>query len=359
MLRWGIIGTGEVAYDVGYAIEYIKGNKIVAVSSRKEENAETFARTIGGAKVYADYHDLIKDRDIDIIYIATPNSLHYETMKLCFENGKHVLCEKPLTLNARQAEEIQRSAASAGKFCMEAMWTRFIPSIRKALELAKAGKIGEIKMIKGSFGARLVRGSRFDLNQGGGALLDLGVYLVSLTYLFLGMPDEIHGQMAIGKTGVDEQTSAALKYKNGALALLSCSFRTDMDNEIMIFGEKGSIKIGPPFYRTSRVHLSESPPVMTETNTTLTAKRNLYNYPFFMRFAPFIKENLAGLAGRSSKKLLIPFEGSGYHYQILEVNKCISKGNLESELMPISHSAAVLRIMDAVRKSCGLHYPNE
>ncbi len=357
MLNWGVIGTGRIAYDVAYAINFIAGNKIAAVASRKKENAASFAKTFG-ARACADYHDLVKDKDIDIIYIAAPNSLHYEIMKLCIENGKHVLCEKPLTLNSMQAEEIKRAAAAAGKFCMEAMWTRFIPSIGKVSELIKAAAIGEIRMIRGSFGTRLTKESRFDLNQGGGALLDLGVYPLSLTYLFLGMPDEIQGEMAVGKTGVDEQTAISLKYASGALASLSCSFRAELDNEFIIFGEKGSIKIGPPFYRTSKIYLSESSGE-ARPQSAASVNRNLYKYPFFLRFASFYKENLISLPGKQPRRLVIPFEGTGYHYQIMEVNNCLRENRTESQQMPLSHSVAVLQIMDEVRKQCGLRYPLE
>lgn len=357
MLNWGIIGTGRIAYDVAYAINFIAGNKIAAVASRKKENAASFAGTFG-ARTCADYHDLVKDKDIDIVYIATPNALHYEIMKLCIENGKHVLCEKPFAVNAKQAEEIKVAAGAAGKFCMEAMWTQFIPSIRKTCELINAAAIGEIRMIRGSFGAKLNKESRFDLNQGGGALLDLGVYPLSLTYLFLGMPDEIQGEMIIGKTGVDEQTIISLKYASGAMASLSCSFRAELDNEFIIFGEKGSIRIGPPFYRTSKIYLSESSGE-ARAQSAVPVNRNLYKYPFFLRFAPLLKENLIRLPGTQMKKLIVPFEGNGYHYQIMEVNECLREKRIESQRMPLSHSVAVLKIMDEVRRKCGLQYPHE
>ncbi len=280
-------------------------------------------------------------------------------MKLCFENGKHVLCEKPFTLNAAQAAEIQKLAADANKFCMEAMWTRFIPSIRKASELIKAGEIGEIRMIKGSFGTKLTKGSRFDLNQGGGALLDLGVYLVSLTHLFLGKPEQIQAEMLIGKTGVDEQAVMTLKYGNGAIASLSCSFQAELDNEFTIFGDKGSIRLGAPVYRPSTLYLSKSSGVAGAGGNEAAIRKNPYKFPLFLRFSPHFKGILITLTGRQSKKLVVPFEGNAYHYQIQEVNNCLRKSKQESDIMPLDHSIAVLHSMDEVRRKCGLKYPNE
>ncbi|GIV32955.1 MAG: putative oxidoreductase [Chitinophagales bacterium] len=355
MIRWGIIGTGDVAYDVAYAILFVAGNKITAIASRNERRAQEFAANIGATKIYTSAEALIGDKEIDAVYIAVPNHLHFELMKKSLLAGKHVLCEKPFTLNATQAEAIRQLAATVGCFCMEAMWTRFIPAIGKARELIQSGELGQIRFIHGSFGTPVSKQSRHDPKQGGGALLDLGVYPVSLAHLFMGKPATVQAEMQTGNTGVDEQSVLSLHYDNGALAALMCSFQTVLSNEMVIYGEKGTLKIGPPLYRTARLRITK----FAHAHQHHSVRRNIYKLPLFMRFAPFIKEVLLSLQGKRVKHRVIPFEGNGYHYQIQEVTACIENGKIESNIMPLKHSVEVMQILDEARKKCGLKYPEE
>ncbi len=341
MKNWGIIGTGAVAYDVGYAIQSIKENQIIGVSSRKLENANLFANNLNIPNKYNDTQSLIQNPDIHIIYIATPNALHYQNIVSCFQNGKHVLCEKPLVLSVDEAKEIARIGKEKGLFLMEAMWTRFIPSIEKMIDLLKNGEIGEIKMIQGSFGAILQKDRCFNKSLGGGAIWDLGVYLVSLTHAILGDPKEVDAHVVNGNGGVDTNASIVLSYSSGAIATLNCSYEAQLENTFVVYGTKGMIKVGSPFYRSSILEISSFGPIEEQPHQ----RRNPYQLLGPLKNAQSLKERVFHTLGKNSKKMVIPFHGNGYHYQIKEVLNCIDNKKIESSKMPLSHSISVIDII--------------
>jgi dihydrodiol dehydrogenase / D-xylose 1-dehydrogenase (NADP) len=360
MLHWGIIGTGVVAFELAYAIQSVKGNEIVAVSSRSKAKAHFFATHLKIANVYDSYNDLIKNQDIDIVYIALPNSFHAEIIKLCLENGKHVLCEKPFTINAEEAKEIRALSKEKKLFCMEAYWTRFIPSVQKLLSLIKEDHIGKIKMICGSFGNISHQQRNFDLAAGGGVLLDLCIYPIALTHAILGKPDEVTGSLTLGPSGVDVQASVGLKYKNGALASLTSSYLANLNNEFIVYGEKGSIKVCAPFYRSSTLEITYfATPGAPEPNTGLSARRNYFNLPSALKFTPFLVEQIRRILPAKSKRMIIPFKGNGYQYQIIEVNDCLDANKTESDLHSLNTTIEVMEILDAVRKQADFKYPKE
>ncbi len=346
MKKWGIIGTGAIAYDVAYAIQSIKDNQIIGVSSRKLENANQFANNLNIPNKYDDIQSLIQNPEIDIVYIATPNALHYQNIVACFEKGKHVLCEKPLVLSVDEAKEVSRISKEKGLFLMEAMWTRFIPSIEHMIDLVMKGEIGEIRMIQGSFGAILQKDRCFDKSLGGGAIWDLGVYLVSLTHALLGDPMKIDTNLVKGNGDVDTNASIVLSYSSGAIATLNCSYEAQLENTFVIQGTKGMIKIDSPFYRSSILEISMFGPIEEKPHQ----RKNPYQLFGPLKNAQSLKERVFHTLGKNSKKMVIPFHGNGYHYQIQEVIKCINNNKIESIKMPMSHSISVIDIISQALK---------
>ncbi len=349
MLKWGVLGTGEVACDVAYAINFVPNNSVAGVASRSAKNAEWFANNLPDAKAYTDYDALIQDPAIDIIYIATPNSTHTDMMRKCIAAGKHILCEKPFCLNAPEGREIQQLAKAANVFCMEALWTRFIPATKHIIEQVKNGDIGTVNFVKGSFGHVFSKDRCFNKKLGGGVLFDLGMYLISLTYPVLGMPEQLKFMPKYGQSGVDEQSSFTFSYKNGNIASFHCSFLNDLENTIEFYGESGILKLGPPFYRTSKISFdvqSASP-----INQEKAVRKNPYGYPGPLQKAPYFKERLKPMLPSKTKLSNIPFKGNGYHYEIEEVYQCIEKGWIESKILPLEHSISVVEIMNRLYES--------
>lgn len=323
-IKFGVLGAGRIANKVSQAIESVEEAELYAVASRSLEKAERFKNEHHAKIAYGSYRELVNDRDIDIIYIATPHSQHRDQALLCLNAGKNVLCEKPIAPNIKQAEEIARLAREKNLFLMEAIWTKFLPAVQKALEWIEEGKIGEPRMIQANFCFRteINKDDRlFDPALAGGSLLDVGVYPLNMASLVFGYhPKEISGTAFIGSTGVDEQGTALLKYENGAIAALSFAIRTDALNDAVIYGTEGYIRI-PSFW-------------MAESAELWTGGR---------------------LAERFSRKFL----KNGYEYEIMEVCRCLQSGKLGSDTAKISDSIEILSITDQLRASWGEHYPFE
>jgi len=349
MLNWGVLGTGEVAFDVAYAVNFVLNNKVIGVASRTAKNATWFAENLPDAKGYADFDSLIQDPTVDVIYIATPNSTHCDMMRKCIAAGKHILCEKPFCLQSEEGREIQSLANAANVFCMEALWTRFIPATKQIIQQLQSGDIGSIKYVKGSFGHIFSKDRCFNKDLGGGALFDLGMYLISLTYPILGTPDDYQFMPNIGKSGVDEQSTFTFSYKSGIIASFHCSFLNDLENTIEFYGEKGILKLGPPFYRTSKVRFEAQS--NTNINQGKSVRKNPYGYPGPVQKAPYFKEKLKPLLPSKTKMKNFSFTGNGYHYEIEEVYKCIKDGKLESDILPLAHSIEVVEIMNKLYAS--------
>src|ERR1700738_1146680 len=196
VFRWGIWGTGAIAHLVANDFPLANGALLHAVASRTGERAKEFASAYGAARWYEGLDSLLKDEEIDVVYVATPNHRHLEDCLACIQSGKAVLCEKPLALNLAQAQLIVHTARLHKVFCMEAMWTRFLPAVKEAKRCIDAGDIGPIRLIQGNFAYPAPWGNNsrlFDINMGGGALLERGVYLLSLAQQLLGVPYSIRG----------------------------------------------------------------------------------------------------------------------------------------------------------------------
>ena len=262
--------------------------------------------------------------EVDVVSIATPHTLHYENALSCLRAGKAVLCEKPFTINAREARELVDEARSRNLFLMEAMWTRFLPAIAALRDLLASGAIGRVRMLVG--GGAFVPDSAarpYVLNKdlGGGALLDAGVYLVSMASMILGPPSGVKASGCIGPSGVDEQDAIVLDHPDGAMALLYISLRTRRPPDLQILGHSGRISVAAPVFDPPRLTLT------TQDGTT--------------------------------RSLKFPSSLGGYTHQIREVAAALRAGRLESATMPLDETLSIMQTMDSIRGQIGLRYSGE
>ncbi|HEX2915572.1 MAG TPA: Gfo/Idh/MocA family oxidoreductase [Chloroflexia bacterium] len=365
-IRWGILGAGNIARGIAQGLRLLPEAQLLGVASRNPANAKKFAADFSVPRVYQTYEELVKDAEIDVIYVATPHSRHKEDCILCLENGKAVLCEKPFTINAREAREIVDLARQKGLFCMEAMWMRFIPLVQKVKAMVDSGAIGEVRMLSADFGVPThfdPHNRFFDPGQGGGALLDRGVYAVSLAYLLLGAPGEIVSEATIGTTGVDEQAAILLRYPKGQLATLTASLRTYSSNEAVIMGSKGKIRLHEPFYcpqkASSSAFVEPGPPTPAGSPGLKDKVRTqLKENPVLRPVYKGLKEYVLPVV-RHPDTIVDHFEGNGYNYELAEVVRCLQTGQLESKVMPLDETVKIMEIMDQVRQQWGLKYPQE
>jgi len=323
-LRWGILGTGRIAGIFAEGLRSVDDAELVAVGSRTDAAAQAFGQRFGAARRHASYAALANDSGVDVIYVATPHTLHKDTTLLCLAAGKPVLCEKPFAINAAEATQMIAAARARGLFLMEAMWTRFLPHIVRLRELLAAGTIGELRMLKADFCFRTdfnPQGRLFDPALGGGALLDVGIYPVSLASLLLGAPERIVSMAELGATGVDEQAALIFGYPAGQLAVLTAATRTATPHEALICGTAGQIRIQHEWWGPSRM--------------TLT------------------------LPGQPDQLIDPPTIGNGYNYEAIEVGRCLRAGRLESDMIPLDETLAIMRTLDQVRAQWGLRYPSE
>jgi predicted dehydrogenase len=323
-IRWGILGTGRIARTFARGLALLPDAVLVAVGSRSQATADAFGDTFDVPRRHASYVALAGDPDVDVVYVATPHSLHRDNSRLCLQAGKAVLCEKPFAINAGEAQDVIALARKNGCFLMEAMWTRFLPVLEKVRHLLGDSAIGEVRMLIADFGfdAPFDPQSRlFDPHLGGGALLDVGVYLVSLASMLFGPPTRITGMAHLGQTGVDEQAAVTLGYEGGQLAVLATAIRTRTPQEALLAGTEGHIRIHSQWWHP----------------TTLTLS----------------------IHGQEDDVMHLPFEGNGYSYEATEVMDCLRAGKLESDLMPLDETLAIMRTMDHIRAQWGLRYPME
>lgn len=324
-VRWGILGTGHIAHKFAVGLRALPDAELLAVGSRTQQGADRFGDEFGIPRRYASYEALAADREVEAIYISTPHTFHAANSLLCLEHGKHVLCEKPFALNAQEAEQVIAKAREKGLFLMEAMWTRFLPAFVRLREMLAEGSIGDVWMLVADFGFRArfdPRSRLFAPELGGGALLDIGIYPVSLSYMVFGPPDRIQAMAHLGQTGVDERSAMQFGYQGGQLAVLSCAISTRTAMEATIAGTAGYVHIPAPWWRTERLRLS-----MVDQSDVLID-------------APF---------GR----------GNGYNFEAAELMRCVRAGELESKIMPLDETLAIMRTLDAIRAQWGLRYPGE
>ncbi|MEC8081943.1 MAG: Gfo/Idh/MocA family oxidoreductase [Pseudomonadota bacterium] len=323
-VRWGIIGTGTIAQAFAADFAHAKTGTLRAVASRSKEAADAFAERYDIELSMVDYYSLINSHEVDVIYVAVPHSLHFELTKACIKAGKHVLCEKPFTLNEAQAQELFELAEQHEVFVMEAMWTRFNPALEQAIEWVEEGEIGLLQSVQASFcfnATSQSEGRLFNKDLGGGALLDVGIYPIFLAQLFFGKPDFIQNQAVVGDTDVDVFEQLLLGWESGQLASLEASIISQQPNRAVLSGSDGYIEFGQEWYQTK----------------TLTLVKN----------------------GGAEHAIEFDFPGLGYQFEVEEVNRCLQEGLLQSPNHSWEDTLNLLATMDEVRQDIGVYYPGE
>lgn len=361
-VRWAVWGTGQIARDLGKDIALVPGAELVAVGSRSAERARALAEDLSAPRAHEGLASLLADPEVDVVHVATPHHRHAEDAIACLAAGKAVLCEKPLALNVAQARAVEEAAERHGVFCMEALWSRFFPAVLRAREKVHTGKLGRLRHLQATFGYPLIEDANsrlFRLDHGGGALLDRGVYLLSMAHFFLGAPEEILASRVTGSTGVDLQSTLLLRYGSGAQASLTASLATRLPNELVLCGETGTLTLHDPFYRPDA--LTYEPIAATPLPVFNAPRRGplvrLRGLPGVQRWRRRLRpiEHLATLL-RTER---LPFSGNGYQFEIAEVCAAIRHGRSESQLLPLSDSVEVVREMDAIRAQWGMAFPED
>ncbi|MES2104046.1 MAG: Gfo/Idh/MocA family oxidoreductase [Pseudomonadota bacterium] len=329
-LRWGILGTGQIARQFADALRELPDARLQAVASRQLAGAQAFiaglhagpGNTLGAITSYGDYQSLAQDASVDVIYVATPHSQHADNTLMALHAGKPVLCEKPFTVNARQAREAV--ARRKKLFLMEAMWSRFMPAMQEAKSLVDAGEIGRPHLLQAGFGFASDLGPEHRLRNpalGGGGLLDIGIYPLSIAAYLMGDIASAQAVAELGDTGVDEQTAFILRHKDGGLSSCACSIKASTPAELVISGERGHIRLHSPFYRCAELTIA--------------------------------------LDNAEPRKISLPYLGNGYTHQAMEVMRCLRAGLAESPLMPLDESIALMGWMDNMRRQFGLGYAED
>ncbi len=319
--RWGILGAGRIAAKFCEALCFVKGSEVYAVASRDIENAKAYAAKYNATKFYDNYDDLIKDENVDIIYIATPHVFHYEQTINCLRNNKAVLCEKPMSLTHKQTSEMIAMAEEKKLFLMEGMWTACMPFIEKIQSLIKEDVIGKLQYVSADFcfeAPKDMNGRLYNKSLGGGSVTDVGIYPIFLATLIFDKPSLIKSISKITATVVDEYANIVMQYPGGETAhlLSGISFNTSIEAEII--GTKGTIKIKNPWFKAT---------------------------DFSVQSADGTTENFS-----------IPHLCNGFEHEIKEVMYCLDHGLLESNKMPHHLTLSISKILDEVLEQAGVFY---
>ena len=313
-IRWGIISTGDIASKFATGLKHVENAELVAVGSRSQEKADAFAARFQARRGHASYEALAADSEVDAVYIGTPHVFHKDNTLLCLENGKHVLCEKPFAMTAAESREMIDTAREKNLFLMEAMWTRFLPLFVRLRQMLADGTIGEIGLIAADFGFRAdfdPEHRLFNPALGGGALLDVGIYPVSLVSMLYGQqPATIKSLARIGETGVDEVAAMLFGYDNGRMAQLTTATRIDTPQATVINGTEGRIRIHPPWFVADTLTLSKP--------------------------------------GAGDVVIKEPIVGNGYNYEAEELGRCVREGRMESDIMPLDETLAIMQTLDRI-----------
>lgn len=323
-MNWGILAPGHIARKFAEDLQYVPGARIAAVGSRSLDRALAFAEEFGVEKAYGSYEELVADPKVDVIYVASPHSEHYEHTLLCLNAGKPVLCEKAFALQTQQVREMTTLAKEKGLFLMEAIWSRFHPAILQTLEIVHSGQIGEVVHVQADFGFKAeydVTKRLFNRDLAGGSLYDIGLYPLFISKLLLGIPEEIKAVGTLTETGVDMNCSMALRYASGATASLFSTFAAKTDTTCTIYGSKGQLFIQSRFHET----------------TGLT----------------FYPEEAMPQSISTERK------GWGYAYEAEHVQDCIRQGLTESPLLPHAFSIELMESLVEIRRQIGVVYPGD
>lgn len=325
-MNWGIIATGTIADKFARTIKAMEseGERLVAVGSRDKAKAEAFAAKYGIEKAYGTYEELAADKDVEAVYIATPNNMHFDNAMMCLAAGKHVLCEKPFTTSAKQAETLHRIAESKGLFVMEAFWIRFLPLYDELLNMIKTKQLGELRHARSDYGFIATgdrRTRKFLPELGGGALLDIGIYNLGFLRMVMGSdPESFTSEVRMSEFGTDEFSVIQLRYPGGRTAQCLQTIGLQIERRAALYFEKGTI----------------------------------YLPDFQGAYSMMVKP----LDGEPYERACAP-EINGFEYQVREASKCIKAGKTHSDIFTHEDSIATIRLMDEIRKSWGMKFPFE
>ena len=322
-MKIGVLGTGRIVNIVTKTLKGMSNMECYAIASRTKERGEQAAKEFGYEVGYGSYEELVADPNVELVYIATPHSRHYEDMKLCIAAGKNVLCEKSFTLNAVQAADIKRLAKEAGVYVAEAIWTRYQPSRKLINDTIASGIIGKVRTLTANLSYAMLNKERiYRPELAGGSLLDIGVYGINFALMhFGGEIERIESSVQMLETGVDGMESITMFFKDGRMAVLTHSVYGRSDRKGIFYGETGYMIV-------ENINNPQSISVYDASDNLL-------------QFIP------------------VPEQINGYEYQFAEAADCIEDGKLESDSMPLDETVKVMEIMDSLRKSWGMVYPQE
>ena len=318
-INWGIIGLGNIANQFAADLVLIEEANLVAVASRSIEKATNFGNQYNCPKAYDSYEALFADDLVDIVYIATPHDSHAELSIRALENGKHVLCEKPMALSYNDATRMIEASKKYNKFFMEAFWTRFMPSVKEVLEKVNQGIIGDVNYVRADFNfyADEAAGGRlFDKKLGGGALYDIGVYPLFLSYIMLGSPKEIIAKSIYSKNGIDLQTSMILNYEK-AQTILNASINSKSDIKAVVGGTRGYIQLNAPWHAADGYTI------------VINDEEEEFNFPTL---------------------------GKGYTYEAIECHRCIKNNQIESQLWSHQNSLDLSKMTEEIKIQINLPF---
>jgi predicted dehydrogenase len=323
-LRWGILATGGIAHAFASDLR-TAGLDLAAVGSRSTASGERFAAEFSIPRVHASYEELVSDPDVDIVYVSTPHPMHAENAILALEHGKHVLVEKPFTLTGAEAVAVREVATRTGLLAMEAMWTRYLPHMLRVRELVQSGALGEVRAVLADHTQQISSDPQHRLNNlelGGGALLDLGIYPISFAWDILGAPATVNATATIGATGVDDEVATIFTHASGALSTSLSASHSAGPNRASIVGTEARIDLDPVWY--------------TPTSFRLVAPDD------------------AVLESYESH-----IEGRGMQFQALAAERYVESGRNDSEILPLEETVAIMGTLDEIRRQIGLVYPTE
>ncbi len=320
-VRWGILAPGRIASAFAANLTETDQAELAAVGSRSLESARAFADRHHAARAYGDYRALVEDPDVDVVYVASPHGLHHEHVLLALEAGKPVLCEKAFALNSTQAGELVDVARDNGLFLMEAMWTACLPLVRRLRQLVFSGEVGTVRQVRADLGFLVDRPATdrmFDPALGGGVLLDMGIYPLTLAHLFLGAPDRVAALGTLSELGVDLDVAVTQAYAGGAVAALTASMTSQSPRTATISTDRGLLDFPPGFHHPSQVTWTNG-----EGEVTTFAE---------------------------------PLLGTGLAHEVLEVVRCLRAGEIESPLVPHAQTLSLMAQLDEIRGQLGARY---
>lgn len=323
-IKWGIMGPGRIANKFALDLAMVEDARLWAVASRDLTRAQSFAEKHDAHSFYGSYQEMLEQGAVDIIYIATPHTFHYEQTLSCLQHNIPVLCEKPITINRSELDVVLEIAAKKQTFVMEALWTRFIPSMQKVLEIIRSGVMGEVENVEAEFCFAAEQDHQhrlYNMDLGGGATLDIGIYPIFLAYLLMGVPERIEATGQLASTGADQTSSVNLFYAGKRMAALHASILYNSDMPARITMTKGYILMQPRWHESPSITLLK--------------------------------------AGYDPEIIACPTTGKGYYHEILECHHCLRADRNESDLWSHQNNRELMDILDEVRRQIGVTYPKE